>query len=124
MRPYHLFADAVKANPELTFAEAWFDFEAWERSRAFSDDPSAASQATLDWVRDLYGLLVALDDYKGPEVVHCKQALEATFVAFSRLDHSAEICGAVRHWREFRRRELADDEAIASALSEPEKTDS
>jgi hypothetical protein len=77
----------------------------------------------LDWVRDLYGLLVALDDYDGPEVVHCKQALEATFFAFSRLDHSAEICRAVRHWREFRRSEQADDDTIASALSEPEKTD-
>ena len=124
MRPYHLFVDAMKANPELTFAEAWFDFEAWERSRAFSDDPSAASQTTLDWVRDLYGLLVALDDYDGPEVVHCKQALEATFAAFSRLDHSAEICRAVRHWREFRLSEQAEDEAIASDLSEPAETDS
>ena len=123
MRPYHVFADAVKANPELTFAEAWFDFEAWERARGFYDDPSAASKATLDWVSDLYGLLMALDDYEGPDVARCQQAIEATFVAFARLNHSAEICQAVRHWRAYRRSEQADNEANAATSSTPTKTD-
>jgi hypothetical protein len=116
MSPYPVFVQAMKANPHLTFAEAWFDFEAWERSRGFGDDPSAKSKAALDWVRDLYGLMIALEDYEGPQVERCRDAMEATFVAFARLDHTDEICRAAALWHDVRRQEDQGDEKIGESV--------
>ena len=110
MNPYQEFAKAAKADPSKSFRELWFDFVGWERLRGYRDDPSAISKETLEWVEGLDELMVRLNDFQGPGKESCQHALDAALVAFSRLDHTAELCAAVRKWRESRLAEQAQAE--------------
>ena len=99
MLPYHTFAEIVKEHPSQSFRDVWFEFEVWEQSRGYRDDPSAASKEALEWVRSLYELDVALDDFQEPGVTECHDAIESVFVAFARLNHKRELCEAVSQWK-------------------------
>ena len=107
MDPYDVFAEAAKADPSKSFRDVWFDFVGWERLRGYRDDPSAISKEGLEWVQGLDELIVRLDDFHGAGKESCKHALDAALVAFTRLDHTEELCAAVRKWRESRLAEQA-----------------
>ena len=102
MTPYEIFVEAVKEHPDKGFRDVWSDFAIWERARGYADDPSASSKEALEWVRGLDEVVAGLDDFEGPGKEACENALESAFVAFARLDHSTELCEAVRRWREWR----------------------
>ena len=102
MTPYEIFVEAVRENPGSSFRDVWSDFSIWEHSRGYADDPSASSKDALEWVRELDEVVARLDDFYGPGKESCVNALEAAFVAFARLDHTDELCNAVRRWREWR----------------------
>ena len=112
MTPHAILAEAVETKMYPDFKEAWFDFEVWERCRSFRDDPDRESKSALDWVRSLYELSVTLNEFnESPAREQCQNALEAAFVAFSELDHSQDLCDAVRRWKDWRiaeRRQKAD----------------
>jgi hypothetical protein len=78
------------------------DFAIWESSRGYADDPSASSKRALAWVRELDEIVVQLDEFDGASKESCENALDAAFVAFARLNHSDELCNAIRRWREWR----------------------
>jgi hypothetical protein len=109
MTPYQVFFEATKDNPEKSFREVWSDFAIWESARHFSDDPSALSKEAVAWVRELDELAIQLDDYEGAAKENCQNAIEAAFEGFAQLDHSEELCNAVRRWRQWRLAEMADD---------------
>ena len=102
MTPYEIFVEAVKEDPTKTFRDAWSDFAVWEIARGYSDDPSATSKDALEWIRALDELAERLEEFEGAALEGCHNALEAAFVAFARLDHSDELCSAIRRWREWR----------------------
>ncbi|MCA9123775.1 MAG: hypothetical protein H6822_00575 [Planctomycetaceae bacterium] len=102
MTPYEILVEAVKEHPDRSFRDLWRDFRIWESTRGYFDDPSASSKQTLEWVRKLDELVGQLDEFEGAAKENCLNALEAAFVAFARLDHSDELCGAIQRWREWR----------------------
>ena len=109
MTPYTVFAEAVAKKVQPNFREAWFDFEAWERCRNFRDDPNCQSKAALDWIRDLYDVSVALQEFpEGPFKDQCGNALESAFEAFAQIDHTEELCAAVNQWKAARMAEASD----------------
>jgi hypothetical protein len=109
MTPYQVFFEAVKDDPEKTFRDVWRDFAIWEGARGFGDDPSAQSREALAWVRSMDELARQLDDYEGDAKENCKDALDAAFVSFAKLEHGEELCNAARLWRQWRLDERADD---------------
>jgi hypothetical protein len=109
MTPYQVFVEAVKDNPGKSLRDVWRDFAIWESARGFGDDPSASSRDALAWVRSMDELAGQLDDYEGAAREDCKDAIEAAFVDFAQLEHSEELCNAVRQWRQWRLDENADD---------------
>jgi hypothetical protein len=108
MTPYDVLSEAVSKNRNKSFRDLWCDFAIWESARGYSDDPSGPSKDALNWVRSLEELAVQIDDFEGDSKEDCKAALEAAFVAFSRLNHSDELCRAMRRWREWRLAEEAE----------------
>ena len=108
MTPYDVFSEAIQQDPRKTFRDVWCDFAIWESLRGYSDDPSAVSIDALTWVRTLNELAAQLEDFQGTSKKDCQTALEATFGAFARLNHSDELCSAVRRWREWRLEEEAE----------------
>ena len=102
MTPYEIFVEAVKENPDKSFRDVWIDFAIWESCRGYADDPSASSKSALVWVRELDEVVAQLDEFEGAAKESCLNALEAAFVAFARLDHTDELCNAIRRWREWR----------------------
>lgn len=102
MTPYEIFVEAVKENPHNSFRAVWQDFAIWESCRGHADDPSATSKHALAWVRQLDEVVTQLDEFEGAAKENCLNALEAAFVAFARLDHTDELCNAIRRWRERR----------------------
>ena len=107
MTPYEVFVEAIKEDPHKSFRDVWSDFAIWEYSRGYADDHSASSKDALQWVRALDEIVARLDDFDSAGKESCLNALEAAFVAFARLDHSDELCNAVRRWREWRIAERA-----------------
>ena len=113
MSPYEIFVEAAKENPDKSFRDLWRDFRIWESSRGYVDDPSASSKNAIAWVRELDEVVAQLDEFEGVAKENCLNALEAAFVAFARLDHTDELCNAVRCWREWRLTEkVARDDAF------------
>lgn len=109
MTPYPVLAEVIATKIQPNFREAWFDFETWERCRNFRDDPNSESKAALDWIRDFYELSVALEDFEdSPHKAQCRDALEAAFEAFARMDHTEELCAAVRQWKDARTADSGD----------------
>ena len=108
MTPYEVLVEAVKEGPNKTFRDAWSDFAVWECARGYSDDPSARSKDALEWIRQLDGLASRLEDFDGSAKENCRNALEAAFAAFARLDHNEELCSAIGRWREWRKAERAE----------------
>lgn len=102
MTPYEILVEAAKKNPGKSFRDLWRDFRIWESTRGYVDDPSASSKQTLEWVRELDEVVAQLDEFEGAAKESCSNALEAAFVAFARLEHTDELCNAIRRWREWR----------------------
>lgn len=115
MTPYEIFVEAVKAHPDKSFRDVWMDFAIWESSRGYADDPSASSKRALAWVRELDEILVQLDEFDGAAKESCVNALDAAFVAFARLNHTEELCSAIRRWREWRLAEESGSPGTAEA---------
>lgn len=98
-----MLAAEAQSSPARTYREIWFEFENWERSRGFRDDPSHPSKVALDWVRDLYELDAAINDFEGPtQVAACHAATESLFVAFTQLQHHSELEQAFALWQQAR----------------------
>jgi hypothetical protein len=111
MTPYQVFIEAVKDNPGKSFRDVWIDFAIWESARGFGDDPGAPSREAIAWVRSMDELAGQLGDYEGIAREKCEDAIEAAFVAFAQLEHSDELCHAVRRWRQWRLDENSADQS-------------
>jgi len=106
MRLVEMIAAEVQGPPLRSYRDIWFEFENWERSRGFRDDPSHPAKVALDWVRDLYELDVTINDFQGQDqVAECHRAMEQLFVAFTQLQHPTELEQAFARWREVRANE-------------------
>lgn len=103
MKLHDGLTQAANQSPQRSFRDVWFEFETWERSRDFRDDPSRPAKQALDWIRDLYELTVALEDFRGsPALQQCREAFEVVFEAFARLEHVPELDDAMTRWMQAR----------------------
>jgi hypothetical protein len=101
MTPHEAFQRIIAQQPQRSFRDCWVDFAFWEEGRGYSDDPSAPSKTTIEWILHLDELAIGLNDFGGPTRGQCQQMIEQLFEAFAQLDHSDEICRAIQKWLEF-----------------------
>ncbi len=100
---YDVFQSAIAAGIKPTVHDCWADFTCWERARQFADDPSHPAKLAIDWIYCMEDLRARLDEFEGNTKAACFAALDEAYVAFAKLDHSAELIHAIEKWIEFRR---------------------
>lgn len=100
--PYDVFQAAIAAGIKPTVTDCWPNFAYWEMARNFADDPSHPAKAAIEWVYAMEDLRAALDEFEGETKKECFAALDQSYEAFAKLEHSDELIDGIGKWIECR----------------------